>query len=64
MSVSDVVEDVQGKRSVPGSNFVDDKVFVRQVLEDVFKYDALRNTLPVPRLHTRLQNACPRTSES
>ena len=37
VSVSDVVKNVQGKRSVPGSNFVDDEVFVRQILADVFK---------------------------
>ena len=51
VSVSNVVEDVQGKGSVPSPNLVNDEVFVREVFEEIFKHDALRNTLPVPRLH-------------
>jgi len=63
VSVSDVVENVQGERSVPSSNLVNNEVFVREVLEEVFGYDAPRNTLPVPWLHIRYKNACHRSSE-
>jgi hypothetical protein len=55
VTVSDIVEDVQGKGSVPGSDLVNDEVFVREVLEEIFGYDALGNTLPVPWLHTGIR---------
>ena len=55
VSVSNVVEDVQGKGSVTGSNLVNDEVFVREVLEEIFSYDASCNTLPVPWLHTGIR---------
>ena len=64
VSVSNVIEDVQGKRSVPGPDLVNHEVFVREVLEEVFTYDAPRNALPVPRLHTGHKNRCRGSSKS
>jgi len=55
VSVSDVVENIEGKSSVPGSNLVNDEVFVREVLEEIFKHDALRNALPIPWLHSGIR---------
>ena len=63
VSVSDIVEDVQGKRPIPSSNLVNDEVFVREILEEVFGHNALCNTLPVPWLHARYQNGCHRLSK-
>jgi hypothetical protein len=46
--LADIIEDVQGKGAIPGANFINDEIFVREVLEQVFRDDALSDGLSVP----------------
>ena len=36
----DKVKDVHGQRAIPHTNFVDDEIFIREVFEEIFLYQA------------------------
>lgn len=45
-----VVENIHCERPVSSANFIDDEVLIREVLEEVLGYQALRDGLCVVRL--------------
>jgi hypothetical protein len=45
---SKIVENVHCKSSIAGTNFIDDKIFVWEVFEEVLRYKASGNGLSIP----------------
>ena len=50
MYVTQVVQYVARKSTVASTNLVDDEIFIREVLEEVFRDNTLGDSLTVPRL--------------
>ena len=50
VAVLDIVEYVERESAIPCTNLIDDEIFVWEVLEQIFREQALSNSLAIPRL--------------
>ena len=50
ITILHVVEDIESKRAVSRPNLIDDEVFIWEILEQIFREQALSNSLTIPGL--------------